>query len=56
MANQNENNQWLCDEKDRLPLSLKESQWKQKQQHDQHFPVKERPKIEINQKEQHCKN
>ena len=37
--NQYENNPKLCDEMEHPVLSLLESQWKLRQQHDQNFPM-----------------
>ena len=37
--NQNKNSHKLCDETEYSLLSLAESQWKRKQQHDQNVPI-----------------
>ena len=42
-ANQQENSHRLCSEMRHSLLSLKKSQWRQRQQHDQDFPIEEKP-------------
>ena len=62
--NQHENSHKLCDEMGHTNLSLLESQWKLIQQHDQNFPMEEKPlqikyqhqKKEINPEEQDCES
>ena len=41
--NQQENSHKLCKETGYLTLSLMESQWKLRQQHDQYLPMEEKP-------------
>ena len=41
--NQHKNSHKLCDETGHLILSLMESQWKLRQQHDQNFPIEGKP-------------
>ena len=41
--NQHENNHKLCSEMGHPVLSLLESQWKLRQQHDQNFPMEGKP-------------
>ena len=41
--NPHENGHKLCDETGNPVLSLLESQWKLRQQHDQSFPIKRKP-------------
>ena len=41
--NQHENSHKPCDEMGNLVLSLLESQWKLRQQHDQNFPMEGKP-------------
>ena len=41
--NQYKNSHKLCDEKGPPFFSLKEIQWKMRQQHDQNFPVEGKP-------------
>ena len=41
--NQHKNSHKLCDETGHLVVNLKESQWKLRQQHDQNFPMEEKP-------------
>ena len=41
--NQHKNIHKLCDETGHLVLSLMESQWKRRQQHDQSFQIKGKP-------------
>ena len=54
--NRHENNHKLCDETGHLILSLKESEWKLRQQHDQNFLMEGKPcqKKLINPKKQDC--
>ena len=40
---QHENSHKLCNEAGHLVLSLLESQWKLREQHDQNFPMKGKP-------------
>ena len=41
--NQHDNSHKLCDETRYPVLDLLESQWKLRQQHDQNFPMEEKP-------------
>ena len=40
---QHENSHKLCDETGHTIVNLTESQWKLRQQHDQHFPIEGKP-------------
>ena len=42
-TNEHEISHKLCDETGHLILSLLESQWKKRQQHDQNFPMEGKP-------------
>ena len=44
--NQHENSHKLCDETGHSIVSLTESQWKLRQQHDQNFPMKGKPRYQ----------
>ena len=41
-SNQHKNSHRLCDETGCLAVSLTETQWKLRQQHDQNFPMEEK--------------
>ena len=41
--NQHKNSHKLCDETGHPIMNLTESQWKLRQQHDQNFPMEEKP-------------